>query len=707
MSDLILALQASPSNLSPEEIQRRKAAHALLKSATKQVSGIDDARKRASKHVVMVPLIVLGVMVTKTGKNLVTAMVAPLDLFPKYELDKMTIVLPDKRRAIQVIRDIRSKEKKEEDGRSNYDINKAPIHVMDDVENEIDTVGEVRRASQNYVELALYNFLYEPKDSRVVSGVIALAEVETAMWHAKDTKKISRIRRLSRVIECLQMPVFDLVATFHKNDIFTHQLRSTCAKFFNKTFRLQLTEDEKKALSYTDNYIVLPTGWPDDYTHPRYGNMRPNCNMVRLSVKTQPEVFRIEVQNKEKSGEKEFEIMLDLTFEVHQWRDLVAINLSQLIVVTARVFKEHLQPLGISSVKYWVALMKHTYDLLLGVFVGREDANATSLIQGNRSKLELSARRHEGQARDSDLCDPPAVSNDEVEFDEERSVSFYLSLNTCALFFDPVQFIQSVAVRISAECLRKYWDAGKSSRQDARGILRPPKLQHLNAVRKVSDYHGKALIPLSEMDPASDVSSIVNDPNVELRAFLSVFPDALEKRAAYAHLSRLSKEDGDLFFAFVKEVFFDATMDRTTFFQTRGLSDRHPAVMYHWSQDDTPIAYIYAINKSLIQTEHDEFERNLGGIDLKRLNSISVAPSTLLLPEPLPSSPTAAVDSPKKKRTFDEISKGEEGDDDDEDGFGDEDDAGAKAREQPTKRFKADAGDAMDEDLDPFADEDA
>lgn len=530
---------------------------------------LKDAKSLDKSELFNVPLTILGEREVGQKKNrYAIVMIGPFSGFSDYDLKYQT--LPDGRRYIHATRDARPAPVKGKDKKAGKSLGDYTPANIDDVKDVFDPDCEHGLIYKDLIEGDTLEMRDETAGKLAKAGTVCMAAVEPMIWHAQKDKtfRIACQLKIKRMLTSIQMPIGDFVSWMIQQDMSTRHFQTEFPLYL-KYQETNPSEQDLKNAAYRDNLVTLITGLPNDYRHPRF--MKPNTSMLMDETDTSNDAtFSVE-----DFETKVMKPILSFEYKGMQWngkRDSPQYNEEDVLFAAfPNLYTDHIGPLDIASPSNWKKLMANVYDMMQGVYVGKENAKTGSQSKLNQDRVATTGGDWDEKMRTIN------------ESTGDRSFSFSLHFSTVAYIFDPVSFLESVCPRVTPEKIRERW--GNKSAPKSIGVEYPKDFDS-----------SKIVVCLSEIDTNTDLDHVLNDNRYEFRVFTAVSPvRKREKRDIYAKVSAMSPQDGDLFLDFIHKCVL--TGEDEFLESNSNYGDDHPARLYKFkAQHD--IEYFFAINKS-------------------------------------------------------------------------------------------------------------
>ena len=530
---------------------------------------LKDAKSIDKSELFNVPITILGEReVGQKKARYAIVMIGPFSGFGDYDFKYQT--LPDGRRYIHAPRDARPAPIKTSDKKSGKSIGEYSPANIDDVKDLLDPDCKYGLIYKDFVEGDTLEMRDETAGKLAKAGTVGVAAVEPMIWHSQKDKtfRIAAQLKIRRMLTSIQMPVGDFVKWMIQQDMATRHFQTEFPLYL-KFQEKNPTEQELKNAAYRDNLVTLITGLPNDFRHPRF--MRPNTSMLMDETDTSSDTT-FSVEDFETKVHKP---ILALEYKGMQWSGERTTPEYQeddvLFAAFPNIYTDHIAPLDIASPTNWKKLMANVYDMIQGVYVGKENAKTGSQSKLNQDRIATAGGGWDDKMRT--INEPTG----------DKNLSFSLHFSTVAFIFDPVAFLESVCPRVTPDKIRERW--GNSSSPKAIGVEYPKDFDS-----------SKILICLSEIDTNTDLNHVLNDSRYEFRALTAVSPvRKRDKRDIYAKVSAMSAKDGDLFIDFIHKCVL--TGEDEFLEDNPSYTEDHPARLFKFkAQHD--VEYFFAINKS-------------------------------------------------------------------------------------------------------------
>lgn len=574
-----------------------EAIYNLKRSVNKMKAG--RSMNTVSRDIVSLPCFVLKSQTSKTGKSvIVTVKIMAFDTF------KSTPIKPTNRdpktgaAQLEIVRDMRTAEKRAKhakEGQPEDSFSKNYIHDImdiDDVEERYDTAYDI------VTEGDIIRLVCMDMDVDARSGDIAMADIEFVMYHKKEGKTVQYMRKLTALRNTVRMPAGLLFKHLFMNGWLTTKFRTEFVEYADvmRHYNGQPPDDIKKRHKYGDKVFMIPTGVPVD----RNPNLMEanSCILWDVTdVSTKDNFVSKDMHGKERQN-------LHLTYSGKQWpgdpgdhSDIEAVG-GQHFVIRMPLYKEQLEAMQIATISAWGVFSSIFTSNFRGIYIGSENLEQSAQLTVNSesyAQITSDLSRY-GVTSEDQLTNEQRIEIVNQNKPKDVPHHFGMAMQPSSYIFDLVDFLQRVAVPITADKVKEYFGGTK--------VPQDNELTQNRDLRAVNN-----VICLTECTPGTDIDTILGNPErFEFRALMTAKPSSGAKKCEeyFDELEDLDPTIGNQLFDYILNVYEDMHQE---YVQRNAniASPEHIVGRYHplqkYSSDYT---YIYAID---VKTHVEQCEK--------------------------------------------------------------------------------------------------
>lgn len=598
----------------------------------------------ASSDSVPLPVFVLGQRNSKNGNLVVTIQVMRFGTFKASPVEATGTDPSTGRAYLRLERDMRTKEKRamqknDESGGGSDGAGEpqSKIYDINDILGKQDAEERYDRAFTNIYEGDTMDLTCMDLTVSAQVGDIGIADIDILMWHQKETKTIEYMRKLVTIRDTIRMPPSMLVQYLFQNNWLTKHFvtRFASYKHFMEKGGAQASKQDIDRQKYDNAVTMFPTGIPVD-RNPRIADR--DSSLCWDETPTEKDAYHFT------NMKKQVFRFISLTYSGMQWSgepgdlsDWVERG-GQSFVLRAPLYEEHFSSFRMHTVDAWCEFMACFHNRLRGIYIGSEnlEKSANMLVNANSWSIMSASVADYGVASVDELTVEQKIEIVNKNRPQNSPHNFGMTLQPKEFIFDTVDFLRHVAIPVSAKTISAHW-GGKT-------IV--PAQQDLTQKQEMTMQNN--LICLSECKPNSQASSVLHNPDYELRALIATKPTggASKFEKYFEELENLDTGTGDQLFNFIVTGLFDDLAENLLEHDADYQDPQHIVRRYQFSVPPNKFIYFYAIDMRAYLDQFEMAEKSLEKIG--RAHSNKREHAQIEAPPPPPDAQDAQ-DPPAKK----------------------------------------------------------